>query len=50
MSTAEHAVGLMLAIAKNIKRSAANLRDAAGDYYRRHEAIELDGKTLGLIG
>ncbi len=50
ISTAEHAVGLMLAVAKSVKRSAADLRDAAGDYYARHDAVELDGKTLGLVG
>ncbi len=50
ISTAEHAVTLILAAAKNVKRSEAELHQAVGDYYSRHRAIELDGKTLGLIG
>lgn len=50
VSTAEHAVTLILTIAKSVKRSEAQLRQRAGDYYARHEAIELDGKTLGLVG
>lgn len=50
VSTAEHAVALMLTVAKGVKRSAAELRAGVGDYYARHEAMELDGKTLGLVG
>ena len=50
ISTAEHAVTLMLMVAKNVKRAEARLREGGGDYYARHEAIELDGKTLGLVG
>ena len=50
VSTAEHAVTLILMVAKGVKRSEAELRAGVGDYYARHRAIELDGKTLGLIG
>ena len=50
VSTAEHAVTLILMVAKNVKRAEARLRQGGGDYYARHEAIELDGKTLGLVG
>lgn len=50
VSTAEHAVGLMLAAAKNIKKSAHWLAGGETDMFARHEAIELDGKTLGLVG
>lgn len=50
VSTAEHAATLMLMVAKNVKRSEAQLREGRGDYYARHEAIELDGKTVGLVG
>jgi D-3-phosphoglycerate dehydrogenase / 2-oxoglutarate reductase len=50
ISTAEHAVGLMLLVAKNIPRAQAALRDATGDYYSRHDGIELQGKVLGLVG
>jgi phosphoglycerate dehydrogenase-like enzyme len=50
ISTAEHAVGLMLAVAKNVPRAQAALRDSTPGYFARHEAIELHGKTLGLVG
>jgi len=51
ISTAEHAITLMLMAAKNIKRAESALRAGVdSNYYVRHEAIELDGKTLGLVG
>ena len=51
VSTAEHAVALMLMIAKNVKRAEAVLRaGTTSGYFARHTAIELDGKTLGLVG
>lgn len=50
ISTAEHAVALMLTIAKNVKRAESQLHGGGGDYYARHHAIELDGKVLGLVG
>lgn len=51
ISTAEHAVALMLAVAKNVKTSESALqRGMTRDYYGRHEAIELEGKLLGLVG
>jgi phosphoglycerate dehydrogenase-like enzyme len=51
VSTAEHAVALMLMVAKNVKQAEAALRDGrARGYYARHDAIELDGKSLGLVG
>jgi D-3-phosphoglycerate dehydrogenase / 2-oxoglutarate reductase len=49
--TAEHAVTLMLMVAKNVKRAEGVLSDGtAAGYFARHRSIELDGKTLGLIG
>lgn len=48
--TAEHALALMLAASKQLIPSAVRLRNATGAYYRSHAAIELDGKTLGLVG
>ena len=48
--TAEHALALMLTAAKQVILSAERLRRAGGAYYRSHRAIELDGKTLGLVG
>ena len=50
VSTAEHAIGLILAIAKSLKRSAGWLRAGQHDMFARHQAVELDGKTLGLVG
>ena len=50
VSTAEHAVALMVAAAKRVIQSGNRLRNARGSYYRSHQAIELDGKTLGLVG
>ena len=48
--TAEHALALILATAKRVIPSAVRLRNASGAYYRSHEALELDGKKLGLVG
>ena len=50
ISTAEHAFGLILGAAKNMKRSSAWLRTGRHDMWAGHQAIELDGKTLGLVG
>lgn len=51
ISTAEHAVTLMLLVAKNVRSAESALRAGlSSGYYSRHEAIELDGKVLGLVG
>jgi D-3-phosphoglycerate dehydrogenase / 2-oxoglutarate reductase len=51
ISTAEHAVTLILLVAKNVRASESALRmGTAKGYYGRHDAIELEGKTLGLVG
>ena len=51
ISTAEHAVCLMLAVAKNLHRSCRMLRDGVrGDYFSMFTGVELDGLTLGLVG
>jgi phosphoglycerate dehydrogenase-like enzyme len=50
ISTAEHAVTLMLMVAKNVKRSEAELRAGGSDLYARHMGIELYGLRLGLVG
>ncbi len=51
VSTAEHAVTLMLMVAKNVKPAEVALRmGTSSGYYARHEGIELDGKVLGLVG
>ncbi len=50
VSTAEHAIALLLMVAKNVKRSEAALRGGGSDFYARHVGIELEGLTLGLVG
>lgn len=49
-AVAEHAIGLMLALAKSFKRADAALRD---DKYHTRDllgAVDLHGKTLAVIG
>jgi len=49
LSTAEHAFGLMLAVARNIPQGHASLQ--AGRWDRnKYMGVELAGKTLGIIG
>ena len=50
VSTAEHAMALMLTVTKELGISAQRLRDATGNYGAASGAIELDGLTLGLVG
>lgn len=51
ISTAEHAVTLMLMVAKGVKASEGALTTgASAGYYARHEGVELAGKVLGLVG
>ncbi|MFV2038963.1 MAG: NAD(P)-dependent oxidoreductase [Acidimicrobiales bacterium] len=49
VSTAEHAVTLMLAAAKRIAVSQGLLRGGAGDYFAANAGMELEGRTLGLV-
>lgn len=49
VSAAEHAFGLMLALARNIARADASIR--SGRWERAEfRGVELEGKTLGLVG
>ena len=49
VSAAEHAVGLLLALARNIPQAHAALRE--GRWERsRFGGVELYGKTLGVLG
>lgn len=52
VSTAEHALALLLAVAKRLKPAERRLREAAGDLrgLSQRGALELDGRTLGLVG
>ena len=50
VSTAEHSLALLLAVAKRIKPAERRLGSGLGDYRANHRALELDGRTLGLLG
>lgn len=50
VSTAEHAFALMLTVAKSVKKSEKELRAGGSNFYARHDAVELEGKFLGLVG
>ena len=50
VSTAEHALALLLAVSKRIKVSERRLAAGLGDYRAGHRALELQGRTLGLLG
>ncbi len=49
-STAEHAIALMLALAKGIARSDRDFRARGWGAGRDFLGVELKGKTLGLVG
>ena len=49
VSTAEHAIALLFAVAKTLPSTQDMLRDGGGGYTARSTAIELDGLTLGLV-
>ncbi|MBW8826542.1 MAG: phosphoglycerate dehydrogenase [Acidobacteria bacterium] len=49
LSTAEHAVALLLSLARNVPQAAAALK--AGRWEKsKWEGIEVHGKTLGIVG
>ncbi len=49
VSAAEHAVGLLLAVARNVPQAAASLK--AGEWKRSaFTGVELEGKVLGILG
>lgn len=51
IATAEHAVALMLAVAKDVKKSSYELvHDRRPDYYGRHSAVEIFEARIGLVG
>lgn len=49
VSTAEHALALIFAAAKNLTISQTKLREAEGDYFGTNSGLELDGRVLGLV-
>jgi phosphoglycerate dehydrogenase-like enzyme len=50
VSTAEHAVALLLAAAKHLSENQARLRSGPSDHFGLCRSVELDGATLGLVG
>lgn len=50
ISTAEHAVTLMLAASKRMVQAQARLRAGERDLYARHVGLELGGSVLALVG
>lgn len=49
VSTAEHTIALLFAVAKTLPHHQQTLRDGAGSYTAASRAVELDGLTLGLV-
>jgi D-3-phosphoglycerate dehydrogenase / 2-oxoglutarate reductase len=49
IAAAEHAIGLMLALARNIPQADASIRRGEWDR-KRFTGVEIRGKTLGVIG
>ena len=49
-STAEHAVALMLALAKQVRHGDLTIRAAGFKHRRQYVGVELLGKTLGVVG
>lgn len=50
VSTAEHAIALLFAVAKTLPAHQRRLREATGGYAGVSTAVELDGLTIGLLG
>lgn len=50
ISTAEQAITLALTVAKSVRASADRLATGEDDLYARHEAMEFDDKTMGIVG
>jgi len=49
VTTAEHAISLMLALARNIPQATASLREGKWEK-KKLSGVEITGKTLGIIG
>lgn len=50
ISTAEHTMSLLMAATKFTGSNQRRLRDGRQDFYAANEAIELFGRTLGVVG
>ena len=51
IATAEHAIALIFAVAKDVKKASWGLvHDRSPDYYGRHSAAEVFEANIGLVG
>ncbi len=51
IATAEHALALIFAVAKDLKKASHDLiHDRRPDHYGRHSAVEIFGARIGLVG
>jgi phosphoglycerate dehydrogenase-like enzyme len=49
-STAEHAIALLLAVAKQVPQAQASLRRGDRGCFAAHNGIEIAGRTIGVVG
>lgn len=49
VTTGEHAISLMLALARNIPQATASIREGKWEK-KKFMGVEIDGKSLGIIG
>jgi len=49
VTTGEHAISLMLALARNIPQATASIRDGKWEK-KKFMGVEIEGKSLGIIG
>ncbi len=49
VTTAEHAISLMFALARNIPQATASLREGKWEK-KKLQGVEISGKTLGIVG
>jgi D-3-phosphoglycerate dehydrogenase / 2-oxoglutarate reductase len=49
VSTAEHAISMLMSLARNIPQACSSLRDGVWDR-KTYQGVELFGKTIGIIG
>ncbi len=50
ISTAEHTIALLFAVAKDLPRTTEALRAGRGDYFNDYAGVELNGLRLGIVG
>jgi D-3-phosphoglycerate dehydrogenase len=50
VSTAEHTIALMLAVAKQLAPAGQAIRDGRGDFFNEYQGVEVAGLCLGLVG